>query len=65
MNLDDTLHAWAAHEVTLPAPAADDIFREIVASPTTLDARWWTRFAGQLANTVVTSTRPRTPLAAL
>jgi hypothetical protein len=64
MNLDDALQAWAAREVTLPDAAADDIFREIVGSPTTLDARWWARFSGQLAGTVVASTRPRVPLGA-
>jgi hypothetical protein len=62
MNLDDALRAWATQEVALPAPVADEIFREIVASPVALDTRWWNRFSGQLAATVVTSTRPRVPV---
>ena len=57
MNLDDALQAWAGREVTLPAPVADDIFREIVAAPAGLDTRWWTTFSGQLAANVVSATR--------
>ncbi|GAB2621804.1 hypothetical protein Aab01nite_77260 [Paractinoplanes abujensis] len=58
MNLDDALQAWAAREVTLPAPAADGIFRQIVAPTASgLDPRWWTRFSGRLAATVTASTR--------
>jgi hypothetical protein len=60
MNLDDALQAWATQEVALPAPVADDIFREIVAAPAGLDTRWWTRFSAQLAANVVAGTRPRT-----
>lgn len=63
MNLDEALGAWAGQEVALPASTADDIFREIVASPVALDSRWWTRFAGQLAGNVMASTRPRVPVA--
>jgi hypothetical protein len=59
MNLDDDLQDWAAREVALPAPVADDIFAAIVAPPAGLDTRWWTRFSGQLAAGVVASTRPR------
>jgi hypothetical protein len=65
MNLDDALQAWAIQQVALPAPVADDIFREIVTSTTGLDTRWWTRFSGQLAATVVASTRPRVPATGL
>lgn len=61
MNLDDALQAWATQEVTLPEPVADDIFRRIVASPPALGPRWWSRFSGQLAATVVASTRPPVP----
>ena len=62
MTLDDALQAWAVQEVALPEPVADDIFRKVVTSPTGLDARWWTRFSGQLAANVVASTRPRVPV---
>jgi hypothetical protein len=62
MNLDDALQAWATQQVALPTPVADDIFREIVASPAGLDTRWWNRFSEQLVTTVVASTRPRTPV---
>jgi len=62
MNLDDALQAWATQEVALPAPVADDLFREIVASPAGLDTRWWNRFSGQLVANVVASTRPRVPV---
>lgn len=62
MNLDDALQAWATQEVALPAPAADDIYREIVATPTGLDVRWWTTFSAQLAANVMTGTRPRRPI---
>jgi hypothetical protein len=65
MNLDDALQAWATQEVALPAPAADDIFGEIVATPAGLDTRWWTRFSGQLAANVVAGTRPRVPVMGL
>ncbi|MBM2620530.1 hypothetical protein JIG36_34020 [Actinoplanes sp. LDG1-06] len=109
MNLDDTLRAWAAHEVALPETAAEEVFQQIVETPwavsptrlsaaqvsqqivgtpwagspgrpaadpvppqvvgmpwsvsprrhtTGLNTRWWTRFSGQLAATVVASTRP-------
>ena len=61
MNLDDALQAWADQEVALPGPVADEIFLEIVAAPVALDTRWWNRFSGQLAATVVASTRPRVP----
>ena len=62
MNLNDALHAWATQEVALPAPVADDIFGEIIASPAGLDPRWWNRFSEQLVATVVASTRPRVPV---
>jgi hypothetical protein len=62
MNLDDALRAWAAQEVALPAPVADDIFQEIVTASPVLDTRWWTRFSGQLAANVVAGTRPRVPI---
>jgi len=65
MNLDDALQAWATQEVALPAPVADDLFREIVASPAGLDTRWWNRFSGQLVANVVASTRPRVPVTGL
>lgn len=65
MNLDDDLQAWATQEVALPAPVADDLFREIVASPAGLDTRWWNRFSGQLVASVVASTRPRVPVTGL
>jgi hypothetical protein len=75
MNLDDALQAWATQEVALPGPVADDIFRTIVTSTAGLDTagldtagldtRWWTRFSGQLAATVVASTRPRRPVMGL
>ena len=61
MHLDDALQAWATEEVALPAPVADDIFREIVTAPIGLDARWWTQFSGRLAANVRASTRPRVP----
>jgi hypothetical protein len=61
MNLDDVLQAWATQQVALPAPVADDIFRQIVASPAGVDTRWWLRFSGQLAANVVAGTRPRVP----
>jgi hypothetical protein len=64
MNLDDALDAWAAQEVALPEPVADDIFREIVATSPGLDTRWWTKFSGQLAANVVAGTRPRRPILA-
>ncbi|MBL7255747.1 hypothetical protein [Paractinoplanes lichenicola] len=62
MDLDDTLRAWAAQEVTLPTPIVDDVFRQVVASSPGLDTRWWTRFSGRLAANVVASTRPRIPV---
>jgi hypothetical protein len=62
MNLDDALQAWATQEVALPAPVADDIFRDIVTPPAGLDTRWWNRFSGQLVANVVASTRPRVPV---
>ncbi len=62
MNLDDALHAWATQQVALPAPVADGLFREIVASPAGLDTRWWNQFSGQLVANVVASTRPRIPI---
>ena len=65
MNLDDALQAWATQQVALPAPVADDILREIVASPAGLDTRWWTRFSVQLAANVVVGTRPRVPVVGL
>lgn len=63
MSLDATLAAWR-DQVRLPDPAATRIRDQIVSSPAPastapgLDARWWRKFATDLTQQIVSSTRP-------